>query len=80
MRQSVILHLVGEEPVIGEIDDMPNKAEQFMILHHPRRRDGKPLGYVNDDVTAVIFPWHRINLVQILPVADIEDVIGFVRE
>lgn len=80
MRQSVILHLINDDPIIGEIDELPNFADQFMIVHDPRRRDGKKLSNLNDDVTTVIFPWHRIDFVQVLPVADIENVIGFVRE
>ncbi len=80
MRQSVILHLVDEEQIIGEVDELPNPADQFMILNHPRRRDGKRLNYLQEEVTTVLFPWHRITLVQLLPEADIENIIGFVRE
>lgn len=80
MRQSVIVHLLDDDPVIGELDELPKASDQFMIVHNPRRRDGKKVAYLNEDVTTVLFPWHRIEIVQVLPVADIENVIGFVRE
>lgn len=80
MQQSVILHMLDEEQIIGEVDELPNMADRFMILSHPRRRDGIRLDYVQEGVTAVLIPWHRIQLVEFLPEADIENVIGFVRE
>ncbi len=80
MQQSVILHMLDEEQIIGEVDALPNTADRFMILSHPRRRDGIRLDTLQEGVTAVLIPWHRIQMVEFLPEADIENVIGFVRE
>jgi hypothetical protein len=49
-------------------------------MQNPRRRDGKDLHYLDEDVTSMIVPWHRINFIQLLPSADAEEIIGFVRE
>ena len=80
MRKPVLIHLVDEEPIIGEVDALPDPTDQFMIIYQPRRRDGKKVPYLSDDVTMVLFPWHRIDMVQFLPVADFENIIGHVRE
>lgn len=77
---SVIVHMINEDPVICELEEMPDGTSLFLTLHSPRRRDGKDLHYLDDDVTSMIVPWHRINFIQIMPSVETEEVIGFVRE
>ena len=78
--QTIIVHIVNEDPVVCEIEQMPKPQDQVLTVYNPRRRDGKDLHYLDEDVTMMIVPWHRINFVQILPSAEMEEVIGFVRE
>jgi hypothetical protein len=75
-----IVHIVNEDPVVCEVDEMPDPTDQFLVLHNPRRRDGKDVHYLDEDVTSMMVPWHRINFVQLMPSTDVEEVIGFVRE
>lgn len=77
---TVIVHIVNEDPVVCEVGKMPDPTDQFLLLHNPRRRDGKDIHYLDEDVTSMMIPWHRINFVQLMPSADVEEVIGFVRE
>ena len=80
MQQPIVLHLTNEELILGEIDRLPNPSDQFMIVHNPRQLDGLPLAYLQEDVTTILIPWHRTNVIQVLPATGIEEVIGFVRE
>lgn len=80
MRQLVLLHLIDEQLIFGEIDQLPNSADQFMIIHKPRQRDGTKLAFLQDNVPTILIPWHQIAYVQLLPGSGIEEVIGFVRE
>lgn len=80
MTASIIVHITNEDPVLCEVDSLPDPSDQFVIANNPRRRDGKDLHYLDDDVTAMLIPWHRINFIQVLPSAETEDVITFVRE
>jgi hypothetical protein len=32
-----------------------------------RKRDGKPVAYLAAGVQAVIYPWHRITFLEIMP-------------
>lgn len=80
MPYQVILHLQGEEPVFGEIDDLPNPTDNTIKVSHPRRIDGKDLNYLAENVTTVYWSWSRLNFVEILPGRDEEEIIGFVRE
>lgn len=80
MSVTVIVHIANEEPIVCEIESLPEAHDQLILLSNPRRRDGKELKYLDEDVSRIIVPWHRINFVQILPSAEAEDVIGFVRD
>ncbi|MEN8242138.1 MAG: hypothetical protein ABFS17_09470 [Chloroflexota bacterium] len=81
MAISVILHIANEEPIAGEIEEMPAVGDTLLIVSNPRRRDGKDLTYISEeDVTTVIWPWDKINFLEILPSDEEEEIIGFVRE
>jgi len=80
MRQPVLLHLTDEELILGEIDQLPNPVDQFMIIHKPRQRDGSKLARLQENVPTILVPWHQIAYVQLLPGSGIDEVIGFVRE
>jgi hypothetical protein len=80
MRQPVLLHLQDEELILGEIDQLPNPTDQFMILHRPRQQDGSKLAQLQENVPTILIPWHQITYVQLLPGSGIDKVIGFGRE
>lgn len=77
---SVIVHINNEDAVMCEIDELPEATSTIITLHNPRLRDGKDLHYLDPDVNTMLLPWHRVNFVQILPSADTDEVIGFVRD
>jgi hypothetical protein len=76
----IIVHITNEDPVLCEIEQLPSPEDQFVLVNNPRRRDGKDIHYLDDDVTSMIIPWHRINFVQILPSTEAEEIITFIRE
>jgi hypothetical protein len=80
MTISLILHIVNEDPVVGEVEQLPDPRDQVVVVFNPRRRDGNPVYYLEDDVSTLIVPWHRINFIQVMPEAEMEEVITFVRE
>jgi hypothetical protein len=78
--QSVIVHVASEDPIVCEVENLPDPKDHLIQIHNPRRRDGMDLHYLDEDVNSVIFPIHRINFIQVLPSAEISEVVGFVRE
>ncbi|MFN2188860.1 MAG: hypothetical protein ACK2T3_08845 [Candidatus Promineifilaceae bacterium] len=80
MSISVIMHLANDDPVVGEMENMPAPQDQVVILQNPRMKDGNDLHYLDAEVTTMIIPWHRITFIEIVPTAGIEEVITFVRE
>ncbi len=78
--QSILVHIVNEEPILCEVEKLPDAADQVVVMHNMRRRDGTDVHYIDDEVMTIIVPWHRINFIQVLPTGEMDDVIGFVRE
>ena len=52
----------------------------MVVINNPRRLDGKELHYLADNVITVIWPFSRINFIELMPSKEEEDIIGFVRE
>jgi len=76
----VLVHVKNEDPILGEVDDLPPANATVIILKNPRRKDGKDVHYLDTAVTTVIFPFERINFVEVLPGMEEEEIISFVRE
>ncbi|MBX3047887.1 MAG: hypothetical protein KIS80_02690 [Anaerolineales bacterium] len=80
MAYTILVHILNEEPFVGEIDDLPGPADVSLRIQNPRKRDGKDLPYLQGDVTSVLYPWSRINFIEVLPSGGEDEIIGFVRE
>ena len=77
---TVIMHMASEDAVVGEVDELPKMSDTLVTLKNPRRKDGKDLAYLEQNVTQVIWPINRLTLIEILPGAEEEEIISFVRE
>jgi len=80
MPISALVHLSSEDPVLGELEQVPSPSDTSVTVNNPRRRDGKDLPYLDGNVVTVVWPMHRVNFIEILPTAEEEELIGFVRE
>lgn len=80
MPITVLVHVSNEDPVVGEMEELPAPTDLSIAVNNPRLRDGKDLPYLEGNVVTVIWPMHRINFIEVIPSADEEQLIGFVRE
>jgi hypothetical protein len=80
MAITVILHVSGELPIAGEVEELPKPTDNFIVVMNPRQRDGKDLHYLENNVTKVIWPINSISLMEILDTTEGEKIIGFVRD
>jgi len=76
----VLVHVKNEDSVMGEVDEIPNATDTLIVVKNPRRRDGKDVSFLDNSVTIVIYPYERINFVEMLPGAEEEEIVSFVRE
>lgn len=80
MPYSLILHVAGEDPIVGEVDELPQPSDALLILNNPRRRDGKDIHYLQSNVVQAMWPMSRVNFIEVMPGEEEEHIIGFVRE
>lgn len=80
MAYTVLIHILNEEPIVGEIEELPTSTDTNIRVQNPRKRDGKDLPSLQSDVTTVIWPWNRISFIEVLPSGGEDEIIGFVRE
>ena len=76
----VIVHLHNEDPVLAEMESIPDPTHHSVVITNPRRRDGRPLHYVTEGATSFIFPWTRITFIEIMEEEEAKEVVEFFRE
>jgi hypothetical protein len=77
---TVLIHILNEDPVLGEVENLPALTDTIMIVNNPRKRDGKDLANIVQNVTQVIWPINRCAFIEVIPGEDEEQIISFVRE
>ena len=76
----VVLHMLNEDPVQGDMDELPERTDTMVCVRNPRRRDGKDLSYLESNVTTVIWPIARVSFIEVLPGSEDEKIVSFVRD
>jgi hypothetical protein len=77
---TILIHVANEDSVVGEVEQLPASTDYLVLIKNPRRRDGKDLINLEANVTTILLPISRINMIEILPTGEEEQIIGFVRE
>ena len=77
---TVVVHVMGEDPFVAEMEELPTPTDQSVTFTNPRKRDGKALPYIEDQTIAVVYPWHRISFIEVRPDEDMRgDIDLFFR-
>lgn len=77
---TVIVHINNEDPVMGEVEEIPKPSDQIIMLKNPRKKDGKDVHYLEPNVNVVIWPLHRVTFIELIQDIEEDEVISFVRE
>lgn len=77
---SILIHLLNEDPVVGEVDALPGSTDTILVVKHPRRKDGKDISYLDANVTTVIWNMDKVGFIEVMPTGEEEEIISFVRE
>jgi hypothetical protein len=64
---SILVHISNSEPVKLDVEELPKPTDTCIIGRNPRERSDREFTWVDEGVTTVIFPWWRVNYVQVLP-------------
>ena len=80
MTYTLLIHLEGTDPIVADIDELPDTHDQVIVVNNPRQRDGRDLANLMPEVQTVIYPWNRITFIEVMPTEEEEEIIGFIRE
>ncbi|MCK4489694.1 MAG: hypothetical protein KAU23_05510 [Anaerolineales bacterium] len=80
MSTTVIIHIRNAEPILAEVEELPQASDTLITLSNPRQRDGKDLLFLERNVVNVIWPLAEISFIEILPGETAEEVVSFIRE
>lgn len=81
MSIRAMVHIHNDETFLCELDELPKPTDNFVVLHNPRKRDGKALAFIDNEATSFVYPWTRISFIEIFDeVERRENVIGLFRE
>ena len=81
MPKTVILHILNEDPILADMEDLPQPSAIYFACNNLRKRDGKPVTYLTPGAKTILFPWSRINFIEIMVTAEERrEVVDFFRE
>lgn len=80
MTLTLLLHISNEDPLLVEVEHLPEPSDTCIIGMHPRRRDNKEVHFLLPEVTTVIFPLTRVSFIEVMPSGEDDDLFGLVRE
>ncbi|HKZ43420.1 MAG TPA: hypothetical protein VJZ78_00100 [Anaerolineales bacterium] len=80
MTQTLLIHVVNEDPIVGDVDELPGKTDTMVWVNNPRRKDGKDIHYLDSRVVTILIPVARITFIEIIPSEIEEEIISFVKD
>lgn len=80
MPYTLLLHIVGEPAMLAEAEQLPSPDDNTITVTNLRQRDGKDLPNIDAEATHFIFPWTRINFIEVLGAEEEEEIVGFARD
>lgn len=76
-----LVHIMNEDPIMCDLDSMPDPSDVYVRIRNPRKRDGKSLDLLADDATSFLYPWFRITFIELFEdEGGRESIVGFFRE
>jgi len=80
MPITLLLHILNEDAVVGEVEELPETNAPYLKLSNPRLRDGREVTYFLPETSTVLYPWSRIHSVEVMPTEGEEQIVSFIRE
>ena len=72
MAYTILIHIANESAILGEVEELPNPTDTYLLCTNVRAKDGKAVVYIDEEATRFLFPWHRVTFVEVYP-SDDED-------
>ncbi|HQE92751.1 MAG TPA: hypothetical protein PLH19_08375 [Anaerolineae bacterium] len=80
MAYTILIHMLNEDAIVGEIEELPEPSSLFLTLSNPRLRDGRDVSYFLPETHVVLLPWNRVHSIELMPTEGEEKLVTFIRE
>jgi len=80
MAHTILIHILNEDAIVGEVEDLPEENVAFLKVSNPRLRDGREVSYFLPETNTVLLPWGRIHSIELMPTDEDEKLVTFIRE
>ena len=77
---TLYVHIEGLETTLMEVDELPNVTDTLLIGRNPRRRDGKDVSFIMQEVNTLILPINRVVFIEVMTDEQEEEIETFIRE
>ena len=72
MAIPAVIHFVGEDAILADLDELPNPTHSYIVLRNMRTKNGKQLTYLTDGAMSFLYAWSRITFIELL--ADVDEL------
>ncbi len=77
---TLYVHIEGLETSVMDVEELPKETDTLIVGRNPRKRDGKVLPYLLDEVNTIIIPLNRITFIELMSEQEDEELETFIRE
>ena len=75
MSYNIIAHMANDEPVEGEIDELPLSNASFIAIKNPRRSNNRELDWLDSRTMTLLVPFSHLISLEIATPHDEDDHI-----
>ena len=73
--------MLNQDPIVAEMDNLPEPKDSFIAFSSPRKLDGKSISFIKKEAKLILFPWNQIFFVEVMESAEERrEIIDFFRE
>jgi hypothetical protein len=66
MSIPAVIHIMGKFAIFGDLDTLPGPKHHFIVVRNMRKKDGKPLAYLTEGATAILYSCNRITFIELM--------------
>lgn len=75
MRYSVIVHMTNDEPIEGEMDEMPPSTATLISIKNPRKRGNRDLEWLDHHTNILMVAVTHLISIEIAPARAEQDLV-----
>jgi hypothetical protein len=65
--RNAIIHLLSEQPVVGDVLEDPKPGDQLLVCTNLRTLDGKRPVFIDQMASTFYFPYRHIRFIEVRP-------------